>query len=308
MHVLSIAGLNSAQVRGILSLAASVKKNRKLHANALEGKKLLLLFAKPSLRTRLSFESAAWDLGMHTSYYSLLESTIGKKESVSDAAKTISRYFDCIAARLYAHSDIEELAHSGTIPVINALTDLEHPCQALGDMLTIEEKVGLKNATIAYIGDCKNNVAHSLLLASAILGVNMCIAFPDRKGYAPNAAVMARAKELARKSGAEISVFNKAEDAVKGANIVYTDTWMSYQIAEKETKIRETDLRPFQVNSGLMKKSKNAYFMHCLPAARGKEVTDEVMDSGKSAVFDQAENRMHAEKALLLLLFSRVKF
>ncbi|HIQ03847.1 MAG TPA: ornithine carbamoyltransferase [Desulfurococcales archaeon] len=266
----------------------------------LKGKTLAMIFQKPSTRTRVSFEVAMHQLGGFTLYLNWNELQLGRGETIADTARVLSRYVDGIMARVYKHSDLEELAKYAEIPVINGLSDLYHPCQALGDMLTIWEKKGkLENLKIAWVGD-GNNVCNSLIIASTKLGLNIAIATP--KGYEPPKHVIEWAKQNAKESGSEIILTNNPVKAVENADIVYTDVWVSMG-QEKEREIRLKVFKPYQVNKELLARAKeDVIFMHCLPARRGEEVTDEVIDGPWSVVWDQAENRLHVQKAILSLL------
>ncbi len=266
----------------------------------LKGKTLAMIFQKPSTRTRVSFEVAMLQLGGFVLYLSWNELQLGRGETIADTARVLSRYVDSVMARVYKQSDLEELAKYADIPIINGLSDLYHPCQALGDMLTIWEKKGrLKDLKIAWVGD-GNNVANSLIIISTKLGLDIAVATP--KGYEPPKHVIEWAYENARESGSKITLTNDPSEAVKDADVIYTDVWVSMG-QEKEKEIRLRVFRPYQVNKELIKKAKeNVIFMHCLPAHRGEEVTDEVIDGPWSVVWDQAENRLHAQKAILSLL------
>ncbi|MFA6346778.1 MAG: ornithine carbamoyltransferase [Dehalococcoidales bacterium] len=267
---------------------------------SLSGKVLALLFEKPSLRTRVSLEVAMNQLGGKAIYLSPAEVGLGKRESVKDVALVLSRFADIIAARTFSHKTVEELADYATVPVINVLSDFEHPCQALADVFTLyEKKSEINDLTVAYIGD-GNNVANSLMLVSAICGINFRIASP--KGYKVEEAVLQLAQTYASESGAEVLCLDDPKIAVNGVDAVYTDTWISMGQEDEADRKRKV-FKGYQVNSELMSLAKkDAVFMHCLPAHRGEEVTDEVMDSPASVVYDQAENRMHVAKAILLYL------
>jgi ornithine carbamoyltransferase len=296
-HVLSVSDLTPGELESLLDDAARLK-NRWL--TTLKNKTLALLFEKPSLRTRVSFEIAIRQLGGGTIYLSPAEVGLGKRESVADVAQVLGRMVDAIACRTFAQKNLVELAEYSGIPVINALSDYEHPCQALADLLTIKEQKGkLAGLKLAYIGD-GNNVAHSLMLACAMTGISFHIASP--KGYMVQKHVLARAKTYARVNKAELVCTTVPEEAVKDADVVYTDTWTSMgQEAEEEARRRV--FAGYQVNNELLKKSKtNAIVMHPLPAHHGEEVAEGLLYSPRSVVFDQAENRLHAQKALLVNL------
>ena len=291
MNLLSIADLTEKEIHDLINLGIKIKKSPNKYRKKLKNKSLLMLFAKPSLRTHLSFDLAMTQLGGHPIFYNLENSPLGKKESIKDGARVISRYVDIIMARLYEHSEMQELAQFSSVPVINGLDNLEHPAQILGDLMTIKEKLGtIENFKMAYLGDANNNITHSLMLAAWKLGFELNIACPKEKEFMP-------LKEILDKTKTKITTIN---DAVKNSGIIYTDTYMSYHIPASQEKRRLKILKPFQVNSKIMSLSKKALFMHCLPAKRGDEVTDEVMDSKRSIIYDQAENRLHIQKAILL--------
>ncbi len=302
--LLSIKDLAPEDINNILSLAEKIKKDRSAYAQVLSGKCIGLIFQKPSNRTRVSFEIGMVQLGGYAIYLGPSELEMGKRESVKDVASVLARYLDGIVARTYAHKDLEDLARYSSAPIINGLSDLEHPCQALCDIYTIRERFGsFKNIKLAYVGD-GNNVLNSLLLASAKVGLNIDMAAP--KGY--GAAKWARdlAAEFTAKSGSRMRYYTKAEDAARDADIIYTDVWVSMG-QEKESKRRKAAFSGFQVNDRLLKFArKGCVVMHCLPAHRGEEITDSVIDSPNSVVYDQAENRMHVEKAILLMLLGTV--
>ena len=293
--LLSVSDLGSEDIRLLISNAIDMKAEG--WSSLLSGKVLALMFEKPSLRTRVSFEVAMRQLGGHTIYLSPAEVGLGKRESVSDVAGVLSRYVDAITARTFSHQTLEVLARYSGVPVINALSDLEHPCQALADLLTIYEKRGrLEGVTLAYIGD-GNNVAHSLLLAASLAGVNFRIASPD--GYRVQERILHLAQGYAIDSGAEIFCTEEPRLAVSGADVVYTDVWASMG-QEVEADRRRRIFDGYQVNSELMSLAReDAILMHPLPAHRGEEVAEDILDSPQSVVLDQAENRMHLQKALL---------
>jgi len=301
-HFIAISELSSAQVGHILDVALKLKEEWKKGGNRpiLAGKSLAMVFQKPSLRTRVSFEMAMHHLGGYAFYLSPDEIGLGKRESVADVARVLSRYVDCIMARVFDHKHIVELAAYSSVPVINGLSDYNHPCQAMADLLTVREHKGdLKGRTLAFVGD-GNNVATSLAFATAQLGMNFAIATP--KGYELPAGVLAEARELAQRSGSQIQTTHDPKGAVRGADVIYTDVWTSMgQEKEKEERMRV--FPPFQVNAALVALAKpDVIVEHCLPAHRGDEITDEVADGPHSVLFDQAENRMHAQKAILAIL------
>ncbi len=293
--LLSISDFSGEDIRWLISDAVDMKAKGWL--SLLSGKTLAIMFEKPSLRTRVSFEVAMRQLGGQTIYLSPAEVGLGERESVPDVARVLSRYVDAIAARTFSHHTLETLASYSSVPVINALSDLEHPCQALADLLTIyEKKEELNGLTLAFIGD-GNNVAHSLLLAASLIGINFRIASPA--GYTVQNRILHMAKGYATDSGAEILCSEEPRLAVNGADIVYTDVWTSMG-QEAEAQERRQIFANYQVNSELLSLAKeDAILMHPLPAHRGEEVAEDILDSPKSVVFDQAENRMHLQKALL---------
>jgi len=293
--LLSVADLSSEDIQLLISNAIDMKAEG--WTSSLSGKVLALMFEKPSLRTRVSFEVAMRQLGGYTIYLSPAEVGLGKRESVSDVARVLSRYVDVIAARTFSHQTLEVLADYSEVPVINALSDLEHPCQALADLLTIyEKKEGLEGLSLAYIGD-GNNVAHSLLLAASLTGINFRIASPD--GCRVQEKILLLAQDYAVGSGAEILCTAEPRLAVSGADIVYTDVWTSMG-QEAEADRRRQIFVGYQVDGELLSLAKeDAILMHPLPAHHGEEVAEGILDSPQSVVFDQAENRMHLQKALL---------
>ncbi|MFC1864383.1 ornithine carbamoyltransferase [Chloroflexota bacterium] len=294
--LLSISDLSGDDILSLISDAVDTKARGWL--STLDNKILALIFEKPSLRTRVSFEVAMRELGGQTIYLSPSEVGLGERESVPDVARVLSRYVDAIVARTFSHQTLEILAGYSGVPVINALSDLEHPCQALADLLTIYEKKGeLGGLTLAFIGD-GNNVAHSLLLAASLTGMNFRIASPA--GYAVQERILHLAQDYAMASGAEILCTEEPHLAVSGADIVYTDVWTSMG-QEAEAQERRQVFGNYQVDSELVSLAReDAILMHPLPAHRGDEVTEDILDSPQSVVFDQAENRMHLQKALLV--------
>lgn len=303
--LLSIADLSKAEIEEVWRIASACKARQvpaaELSAVA-SGRNLAILFDKSSLRTRLGFEVAMNQLGGHAIYLGPADVRIGERESVRDAARVLGRTVDAIAARLSSHEMVEELAAASKLPVINAMSDREHPCQALADLLTIREHKGkLAGIRLAWIGD-GNNVCQSLLLGGAMFGLHLRVASPAT--YEPRAEIVAKATELAKASGGTLSVGNDPLVAAKGAEVVETDVWVSAGM-EQHTARRRIDFRRFQVNEELLKEAKSdAIVLHCLPAHRGEEITDEVMEGPQFAGFDQAENRLHTQRALLALIFS----
>ena len=288
--------LTTAELESVLDLAARVKTKPADYSSALSGRYLSLLFEKPSLRTRLTFELAIKQLGGDAV---VAIGPIAEREPLKDVARNLDRWTDGIVARVFSQSTIDELAEWSSVPVINALSDLYHPCQALADMQTLRERAGtFKGAKLAFVGD-GNNVAHSLLLCAARLGVDFAIATPA--GFEPKPFIIAQAAEFASATGASLTVTHDPKEAVKDADAVYTDVWASMG-QEKEAAERRRIFSPYQVNEALMEAAPKAVFLHCLPAKRGEELTDGVAECASSAMFDQAENRLHAQKALLLML------
>ncbi len=298
--LLSIKDLTLEEINSIFKVSALLKKNKNKFNKALSGKTLVLIFQKPSNRTRVSFEVGMYQLGGNSLYLSPAEINIGVRESIKDVAKTISRYVNGIVLRTFEHKNCLDMAAAATVPVINGLSDFSHPCQGLADLFTIKEKLkDLKNATLAYVGD-GNNVCNSLLFAAAKTGANITVASP--KGYSPDEQVIKYAREIAKDTGSKIKITEDPLSAVKGAQVVYTDVWASMG-QEEEIAKRKIIFKDFQINAKLLANSApGVLVMHCLPAHRGEEITDEVMDSKNSIVFDQAENRMHVQKAILIKL------
>jgi ornithine carbamoyltransferase len=290
----------TGDIMGLLDLARDMKSNAAKYSDSLRGKSIGLIFQKPSNRTRVSFEIGMYQMGGNSIYLGSTEIGMGGRESVKDIACVLSRYLNGIVARTYRHEDVVELASHASIPIINGLSDLAHPCQALGDMFTLREKFGtLKGLTIAYIGD-GNNVLNSLMLASAKLGADMRVATPH--GYAPDKAIVKAAKAEASHNGSRIDIFTEPEKAARGADALYTDVWVSMG-QEAQAAKRVKAFKRFRIDDKLVKLAKTmSVVMHCLPAHRGQEITDSVMDSNHSIVYDQAENRMHVQKAVLLRL------
>ncbi len=303
-HFLSIADFSPEEIFHILELSAKLKEEWKKGGNKpiLAGKTLGMIFQKPSLRTRVSFEMAMRHLGGHAIYLSPDEVQLGKRESVADVARVLSRYVDAIMARVFSHKDLEELARYSSVPVINGLSDYSHPCQAVGDIFTIWEKRGaIKGLKLAFVGD-GNNVCNSLLFITSKLGMDMAVASP--KGYEPRPEVVQKALEFAAQSGSRITITNDPAEAVRDADVIYTDVWTSMG-QEAEAEERAKVFPPYQVNSALVAKAKpEVMVMHCLPAHRGQEITDEVADGPNSIIFDQAENRLHAQKGILAYILA----
>jgi ornithine carbamoyltransferase len=300
---LHIADFSPMEIQDLLDLAIALKKEYLNGGNppVLKGKALAMVFQKPSLRTRVSFEMAMQHLGGHALYLSPAEIGLGQRESIADVARVLSGYVQGIMARVFDHEHIIELAKWASVPVINGLTDYNHPCQALADALTIQEKFGkARGLNVTYIGD-GNNVAVSLMHVCAKLGWNFTIANPVGYEIAPNAIEIA--KQITPETGAEISFYNNPHEAVKDADVIYTDTWTSMG-QEEETAKREEAFAEYQVNHRLVSEAKkDSIVMHCLPAHRNHELTDEVADGSQSVIFPQAHNRLHAQKAILARAF-----
>ena len=302
--VISIVDL-SADLEGLFKRAKELKALRRKHAphRSFEGRALAMIFEKPSTRTRSSFELAMTDLGGHAVYLSPKDMQLGRGETVADTARVLSRYYDAIMYRAFRHEDMLELAKWADIPVINGLDDIEHPCQAVADLFTLWERWGGKFAShqLTYIGD-GNNVLNSLMLGAATVGLNFVAATPP--AYKPKPWVMKRAESLALAKGSIVRVVTSPEEAAKGADALYTDVWVSMG-DEAEEKQRMAAFKGYQINAALLARANpGAFAMHDLPAHRGLEITDEVMDGTAEAIWDQAENRLHAQKAILELVLS----
>jgi len=296
-NFLSINDLSREDIENLVNLALKLKKNREVRRNDLEGKHIVLIFEKPSLRTRLSFEVAIRELGGNHYFLGQGEVGLGKREAIKDIARVISRYGQGVVLRTFGHQTLIEFADNSQVPVINALTDLEHPCQVMSDILTIYEKVGrLDGFKLVYIGD-GNNVCNSLVQLATKLDFQLAVATPS--GYEPSEKFLQDGL-----SRGNIKLYEEPQEAVQGADFIYTDVWTSMGW-EGEREERKEKFKKFQVNSQLLKNVNRKYYvMHCLPAHRGEEITDEVIDSPNSIVIDQAENRLHMHKAILLYLFS----
>lgn len=305
--LVSIADLNGEEIRELFKISAEIKG---LELDLAQGKTLALVFEKPSLRTRVTFSVAFFQLGGNVIYLAPADIGLGKRESVPDVARNLSRWVDAISARTFAHKTIQELAENASIPVINALSDAEHPCQALADFLTILDHLGSPSereafdwgkVKLAYFGD-GNNVCHSLMLTAARLGTNMVIAGPQ--GYGPKEEFIKAATDEAAKTGASITITHDAHEAAADADVIYTDVWASMG-QEQEAAERKGVFAPFQVNAELLKYAKpNVLVEHCLPAHRGEEITSDVLDGPNSVVLDEAENRLHIQKAILYQLLT----
>ncbi len=299
---ISLSSYSSKDITAILKLAHQLKKKPNKKAKLLKGKSIAMIFQKPSNRTRVSFETGIFQLGGNAVYLAPDDISLGKREPTADIARTLSRYVGGIVARVYHHQDLLELSKYATVPVINALSDLSHPCQALADILTIEEKFGkLKGLKMAYIGD-GNNMTNSLMVACAKVGMSMFVATP--KGYAPDPAYVQKAQSSAKLTGSKIVLTNDPKEAVTDADVLYTDTWVSMG-QEEETAERLNDFEGYQINAKLASLAAQRHiFMHCLPAHRGQEVSADVIDGKHSVIFDEAENRLHVQKAVMVFLYS----
>lgn len=304
-HLISIYDLTLQEVEEIFNLAEKLKRQVKegVQHHILHGKSLGMIFTKSSTRTRVSFEVGMYQLGGYPLFLSSNDIQLGRGETIYDTAQVLSRYINGIMIRTFKHSDAEELAKYGSIPVINGLTDLMHPCQILADLFTVYEQKGtLKGLKLAYIGD-GNNIANSLLHGCAKVGMDVAVAAP--KGYECDGNIVCEAQQNAKSSGSQIILTEDPVEAIQNADVVYTDTWISMgQEAEKAERIKT--FTPYQVNADLFSKAKDdAIFLHCLPAYRGLEVTDEVIDGPQSVIFDEAENRLHVQKAIMAILMGK---
>jgi ornithine carbamoyltransferase len=300
--LLTGAEWNAAQVKELFRLSADVKAHPERYKSALAGRFLAMIFEKPSLRTRVTFEVGIASLGGTAIYLDHADTHLGDREAIPDVARCLSRWVHGIVGRVFSQEGLEILAAHATVPVINALSDVYHPCQTLCDFFTLEEKFGsVRGLKFAYVGD-GNNVCHSLMIAGAQVGAHVRIATPA--GYEPDAEIVASARRDAAATQGTIELFHAPDEAVAGAQAVYTDVWASMG-QESETEARAKIFAPYQVNARLMSHAaSDAVFLHCLPAHRGSEVTDEVMESPRSVIFDEAENRLHVQKAILLTLLS----
>jgi len=299
-HYLGIADLSAEAILDVLDRALALKRTQYRHSQPLHGKVAALVFQKPSLRTRVSFEVAMLQLGGSALYLSPAEIQLGQREGVGDAARVLSRYVDAVVARVFLHSDVEELASAASVPVINALSDREHPCQILADLLTLTEQRGsLRGLKVAYVGD-GNNIVHSLALAATRLGIDLRIATPD--GYGPDPGIL---EQASGDRNGQVELYRDPHQAVDDADAIYTDAWYSMG-QESEADLRAPLFRRYQVNAALLESAKpDAIVLHCLPAHRNQEITDEVLDGPHSVVYDQAENRLHVQKALLVRLLGQ---
>ena len=300
---LSMREFQPWDIDAVLKLAERMKKSPQAFTGKLRGKSLALLFQKPSIRTRVSFQVGMAQLGGHSVYMDPQELPLGERESIADVARVLSRYCDAVVARTYLHGDVEHFARNAGIPVINGLSDIYHPCQTLADLFTIRERFkSLEKINIAYIGD-GNNVLNSLLYGVSKVGAHLAIATP--RGYEPSEEILKDIKLTAKDSGSKITLSNNPFTAIKNAHVIYTDVWVSMG-QEKQREQRLRDFQPFQINGAIVGRApKDSIVMHCLPAHRGEEITSDVIDHPRSAIFDQAENRLHTQKALLFHLLTR---
>ena len=301
-HLISISDLNSDELAEIIELAEKLKAERYkgVVTDYLKNKSLAMIFELPSTRTRVSFEVAMTDLGGHALYLNWNDLQLGRGEPIKDTARVLSRYVHAVTMRVRDHSTITEFADYSSVPVINALSNLEHPCQIIADLLTIKEYKGsLKEVKVVWVGD-GNNVCNSLILAAALAGMELVVSTP--KNYAPDEEIVKKAREIAKETGAKIVFEANPKAAVRDADVIYTDVWASMgQESEREERLRA--FTAYQVNEELVNRAKeDVIVMHCLPAHRGEEITDAVMEGTNSVIFDQAENRLHAQKAILLKL------
>lgn len=307
-HLISLKDWSTDEITAILDLADAVKTTPENYRDAMQRRMLVMIFEKPSLRTRVSFETGICQMGGNAIFYDMATSPLAAgKETIADMVKVLSRYADLLMARLFEHRHMKELAANAEIPVINGLTNFNHPCQVLADLQTIREKKGpLAGLTLAYLGDANNNVTHSLLYGCSKVGVTVRIGCPTDPSASPLPAVVADATAAGRAAGAEVVVTHDPAEAVAGADVVYTDSWMSYHIPKSQMAQRVRQFMPYQVSAKLMAlAAADAIFMNCLPAMRGYEQAAEVIDGPQAVVFDQAENRLHAQKAVMLRLLGK---
>lgn len=309
-HILTATSLSAEEFRKTLELGFDIKKNPQKYSEVLKQKTLLMLFEKPSLRTRVSFETGMTLLGGHAIMYSIADSPLGKKETIADTAHVLERMVNVVMARLNTRKDLREFAANSKIPIINALDDFAHPTQMLADFMAIIEHRGkLEGTALAYFGDVANNVTYDLMRVCAMLGLDCRVCGPEGTHYAIEKEVIDECNALNAKSGGKLLITHNVDEAAKGANVIYTDTILSYHIPHSELEARRKVFKPYQINAELMAKcEKDAIFMHCLPAVRGDEVTAEVIDGPQSIIFDEAENRLWGEMALLVYLIRGFDF
>lgn len=302
-HILSDFDLSKSEVLEILSLSKRIKANPAMYTDSMKNKTLIMLFELPSLRTRISFEAGMNRLGGHAIFYSIEGGGFTRSETLADGVKNLNKYVDCIMARVLKQEAIERIGAAATVPVINGMTEVYHPCQNLADLLTIKEKKGrLEGLKIAYVGDGGCNTANSTMIGCSSVGMDVTVVCPDYPKYSPSPDIISK---INGHSGGEVTVSHDPESGIAGADVIYTDVWVSAGM-EEEAKKRMEAFPPYQVNMELVKRAEpDCIVMHCLPAHRGYEITSEVMDSGHSVVFDQAGNRMHAQNGLLFLLLKK---
>ncbi len=302
-HFISLADYSNESLRKLLDIAHDVKRNPRAYRDACAGQTLAMIFQKPSLRTRVSFQTGIFQLGGQGIYLGPTDIQLHRGETIADTAQVLSRYVDGIMARVFGHSDVVDLAANASVPVINGLSDYNHPCQVLADLQTVAEKFGrLEGLKFAYIGD-GNNMAHSIMLGCATMGMSVAVGHP--KGYAPDMDTVTRTRELAASFGTAVQVTEDPMEAAADADVIYTDVWASMG-QEDEAAERLKRFEGFQVDARMMSVARpSAIFLHCLPAHRGEEVAAEVIDGPQSVVFDQAENRLHAQKAIMISLMGR---
>lgn len=303
-NLLKITDLNKEECDRIIDKAEDIKKRPEKYYKTLKNQTLLMFFEKPSLRTRISFETGMFELGGQAIFYSIKDSPLGRKETIEDMARVVSRYAHILAARVYKRQDIWDLAEYASIPVINMLDDFAHPCQILSDLLTIKEKKGkISGLKISFFGDGYNNVTYDLMRAAALYGLDMDVACPRGDNYSPEKVVLKEISDISKKTGAKVKVEHDAEKAASNSDVIYTDSWMSYGIPVEKEQERKKVFMPYQVNEQIIKKAESdVIFMNCLPAKRGFEQTSSVIDGPHSIVFDQAENRLHVQKAIITFL------
>ncbi len=303
-HLLKVSDFSKEECEKVIDKSIEIKKNTEKYSSALEGETLLMLFEKPSLRTRISFETGMQQLGGHAIFYSIKDSPLGKKENISDTAKVASRFVNIIAARVFKRQDIWDLAKYADVPVINMLDDFAHPCQILGDFQTIKEKkTHLEKMKLSYFGDAYNNVTYDLMRMCALFGWRMDVACPNSPEYSPEQTVLDEVSQISKETGAEVKVVHDTIEAARDSDVIYTDSWMSYGIPQEQEEKRKKAFMHYQVTLSVMEVAKtDAIFMNCLPAMREYEQTTDVIDGPQSIVFDQAENRLHIQKAIMLFL------
>ena len=306
-NLISLRDWDKEQINNVINLAETIKLNPKDYNKIMVGKSLLMIFEKPSLRTRLSFEAGMTQMGGHAIYYNVGNSPMGTgKETISDSIKASSRFVDIIMARLFKHSDLIEMVNYSSVPIINALTDDSHPCQIIADFLSIKEKLNkLDGIKITYFGDGLNNVTHSLMIGGVKMGLHVTVCCPNKKEFIPNHDIIKLCNDYSKNSSGTLKITHDPKIAIEDADVVYTDSWMSYHIPKDQEANRIKELMPYQINQQLMLLAKSdAIFMNCLPATRGYEQSSDVIDGTQSIVFDQAENRLHAQKAIMINLLN----